>query len=76
MSLLTLRERLRVAREDDLITRAEVDALIRSALTDGNVNFQEALLLQAELDAHPQYFEPEAYQLLRDFLERNRPKRG
>lgn len=74
MSLQSLRDRLRYAREDDRVTRAEVDSFIRSAMQDGNVNFQEALILRGELDANGALFEPDAYDALKTFLDQNEPK--
>jgi len=73
MSLHTLRERLRAAREDDRITLAEVEALIRTTLADLSVNHQEALVLRAELEAHPSWFEPDALERLRSFLDQHEP---
>lgn len=75
MSLTLLRDRLRSARQDERITRAEVESFIRSALNDGAVNFQEALILRAELEAHGELFDPDARETLVAFLDKHDPTR-
>lgn len=75
MSIALLRDRLRIAREDDRVTLAEVEAFIRGAMADGSVNFQEALLLGAELEANGRLFDPDAREALKGFLEQHQPQR-
>lgn len=75
MSLTQLRDRLRSARQDERVTRAEVESFLRSALNDGAVNFQEALILRAELEAHGDLFDADARELLTAFLEKHDPNR-
>ncbi len=69
MSISTLRERLRAANEDERITLAEVESLLRAAFADRSLNEMEELFLRAALEAHAPFFEDDAREALRKFLE-------
>lgn len=75
MSLTQLRERIRVAADDDRITLAEVESFLRSAMADGSVNEMEDFLLGATLEAYGKQFEPAALTRLEDFLVEARKAR-
>jgi uncharacterized membrane protein YebE (DUF533 family) len=74
VSIGVLRERLRSAREDERITLAEVQSLVRAAFADGSVNEMEEMFLRAALQAHASLFDEEARVALEQFLAHNPPK--
>lgn len=75
MTIANLRDRLRAARADERITLDEVNALLSDANANGSLNDMEEMFLRAALEAHSTYFDDEAREVLRQFLDAHAPKR-
>jgi hypothetical protein len=69
MSVARLKELINRAASDDRISLAEVQDLIDVAIDEGTVTVGEAFLLNAALDAHAEYFTPDAFAALKGFLQ-------